>query len=47
MYARASSKPSRERRYGKGPSRAVAQEFVKASKGQDFSALPERVGKKK
>jgi hypothetical protein len=46
MYARANSPPAKERRYGKGPSKAVAQEFVNASHGQDLSKLPERVKKK-
>lgn len=37
-------KPSRERR-GKGPSQKVAKKFLADSGGQDFSKLPERVGK--
>lgn len=48
MQARAHANPKKERRHeaAPGPSKAVAREFVAASKGMDVSALPERVEKK-
>lgn len=46
FYARANAPPSKERRFGKGPSKEVAAKFVKDSSGQKVHDLPERVGKK-
>lgn len=43
MYAIASGAKPRK---GKGPSRKVAQEFVKASRGMDLSRLPKRAPKR-
>lgn len=45
MYARANSPPAKERRYGKGPSKEVAQKFIADSGKQTMHDLPERVKK--
>jgi hypothetical protein len=46
FYARANSRPSKERKFGKGPSPEVAKKFIADSGKQDISALPHRVKKK-